>query len=55
MALVRKHVFPPVEEKTWQDFKILCIRRNKSIDGMISELIYQEVANSVFEVEGEKK
>lgn len=55
MAIVRKHCVPPIEEETWKKFKILCIQRNKSIDGMVSELIFQEVANSAFESEEEKR
>lgn len=48
--IVRKTVRPPMEEKTWEDFKILAIRRKKSIDGLVSELIYREVSDSAFEV-----
>ncbi len=54
MAVARKTVHIPIEEKTWDEFKILAIRRGKSVDGMVSELVYREVADSAFDV-GEEK
>lgn len=52
--LVRKQVHVPIEEQTWDNFKILAIKRGKSVAGMISELVYREVAEAAFEV-GEDK
>ena len=53
--LVRKTVHLPIEEKTWDEFKILAIRRGKSVDGMVSELVYREVSDAAFEEPEEKK
>lgn len=56
MALVRKTVHVPIDDKVWEDFKVLALRRKKSVDGLVAELVYGEVAGSVFESqEGEKR
>ena len=49
MALIRKTIHLVIEEATWEEFRILAIRRNKNMSGLVVDQIYREVSDSAFE------